>query len=203
MPEGPISVTDPKQLLVEGRDEELFFGALLRHLEIDNVQVQNYGGKNKLRPFLGVFMITPGFDQVESVGIVRDADDSVASAFRSVQDSLNVTGLPTPREMMGTAGDSPMVTVFIMPDNAKCGALEDLCLSALEDEPVIPCVLEFMQCVSQSAEKVPSNEAKAKVHAFLASREDPELRLGEAARRGYLPWGNPAFAQLIEFLGRM
>ena len=203
MPEAPISLAKRKLLLVEGQDEELFFGALLRHLDVDDIEVQHYEGKNNLRPFLRVFVIAPGFDQVQSIGIVRDADNSAVSAFQSVRDSLHVAGLPTPEEMMGTAGDSPMVTVFIMPDNAKCGALENLCLSALEDDPVISCVSEFMQCVRQSAEKGPGNEAKAKVHAFLASREDPELRLGQAAHRGYLPWENTAFEQLIGFLRRM
>jgi hypothetical protein len=200
MPERPISVEKPKQLLVEGRDEEGFFGALLKHLDIDDIEVQNYGGKNNFRRFLNVFVISPEFDRVQSIGIVRDADDSAASAFQSVQGSLQFVNLPTPGEMLAPAGDPPRVSVFILPDNTKCGALEDLCLSALEDDPAISCVSEFMQCVRQSAEEVPGNEAKARVHAFLASREDPELRLGEAAQRGFLPWRNTAFAQLIGFL---
>ena len=192
-----------KQLLVEGRDEEGFFGALLKHLGIDDIEVRNYGGKENLKRFLNVFVISTGFDQVQSIGIVRDADNSAVSAFQSIQGSLHSVNLPTPEDMLGPAGDSPRVTVFVMPDNVKCGALENLCLSALEDDPVILCVSEFMQCVWQSVERVPANDAKARMHAFLASREDPELRLGEAAQRGFLPWGNMAFAQLIGFLRRM
>ena len=47
---------------------------------------------------------------------------------------------------------------------------------------------------------MPKRPSLARIHAFLASREDPELRLGEAAQRGYLPWENAAFHQLIEFV---
>ena len=52
----PGSIDKSKQLLVEGEDENQFFGALLDHLENDEIQVQNYGGKNNLRRFSeGVF----------------------------------------------------------------------------------------------------------------------------------------------------
>jgi hypothetical protein len=90
--------------------------------------------------------------------------------------------------------------VFIMPSNADTGALEDLCLSALEGDPAMRCVSDFIQCVQQAVDNTPENPAKARIHAFLSSREDPELRLGEAAQRGYLPWGAAAFEQLIQFV---
>ena len=201
MQKKPTSVGKPKQLLVEGQDEERFFDALLNHLKIDDIEVKNYGGKHKLKSYLDVFVNVSSFDQVQSIGIVRDADDNAASAFQSVQDSLSKVNLAVSKEVLAPADDSlPKVTVFIMPGHAKSGALEDLCLSALKDDPATPCVAEFMQCVKQSVLKVPHNEAKARMHVFLASRKDPELRIGEAAQRGYLPWSNAAFTQLIEFV---
>ena len=101
---------------------------------------------------------------------------------------------------MTPLGDAPKVTVFIMPGDGESGALEDLCLRALEGDTAMQCVSAFMQCVEQTVTPVPNNLPKARIHAFLASREDPELRLGEAAQRGYLPWENAAFHQLIEFV---
>ena len=190
----------PKLLLVEGRDEELVLGAFLRHLGISAVQVQGYGGKNRLQYFLTTVTNEPDFDQVPSIGIVRDADDNARSAFQSVQSSLRNVGLPTPQNFLEPAAGLPRVAVFIMPDNANPGALEDLCLAAWSEDPAMPCVADFMQCLQDVAIAPPVDAAKARMHAFLASRADPDLRLGEAAQREYLPWSNPAFQSLSDFL---
>ena len=190
----------PKLLLVEGRDEELVLGALLRHLGIHDVQVQNYGGKNRLGYFLATVTGEPNFDQIQSLGIVRDADDNAHSALESVQSGLRNVDLPIPQIFLAPAGNAPTVSVFIMPDNGGPGALERLCLNAWAEDPAMPCVDAFMQCVQDNVDKPPVAADKARLHAFLASREDPDLRLGLAAQRGYLPWHNPAFAELATFL---
>ena len=192
---------ESKLLLVEGRDEELVLGAFLRHLAIADVPVQVYGGKDRLRYFLEALLAEVAFDdQIQSIGIVRDADGNARSALQSVQSSLRNVGLPVPQSFRVTAEGTPRVSVFIMPDNSGEGALEDLCLAALKDAPAMPCVAEFLRCVNAAVERPPQNPAKARMHAFLASREDPELRLGEAGQRRYLPWDNPAFADLAQFL---
>ena len=200
MPATPESIVEHKQLLVEGRADQEFFNALLRHLGIGDVEVKNYGGKENFRRFLNVFVSAPGFDDIQSLGIVRDADDSATSAFQSIRDSLISVNLPAPERALAPASGSPRVDVFIMPNNADTGALEDLCLRALEGDPAMQCVSEFMQCIQDRSVEVPRNAAKGRVYAYLASKEDPELRLGEAAQRGYLPWGDSAFAPLIGFV---
>ena len=40
------------QLLVEGNDQRNFFEALVEHLALDNIQIQDFGGINELRGFL-------------------------------------------------------------------------------------------------------------------------------------------------------
>ena len=82
------------QLLVEGNDQRNFFRAFVRHLAIEDAQIWNYGGVNDLGRFLRAFVSEPGFQEsVQSVGIVRDAEDSAVSAFQSVQSSLTGAGL--------------------------------------------------------------------------------------------------------------
>ena len=90
-----------KQLLVEGRDEELFFRAFLRHLEIDGVQVQGYMGKRNLGNFLIELVDSVGFDRVESIGIVRDADDSAASGLQSIQSHFAERGVAGTADVPG------------------------------------------------------------------------------------------------------
>ena len=198
-----LNFVESKLLLVEGRDEENFFEAFLRHLGISGIQVLSYRGKNNLGNRLEVYVDVPSFAQIQSIGIVRDADGSAHSALQSVQSSLRSVGLPAPQNFLEPAGDlpdSPRVAVFIMPDNASPGALENLCLTALADDPAMGCVEDFMRCVQAAVKSPPPNPAKARMHAFLASRADPELRLGEAGQRRYLPWDNPAFGDLAQFL---
>ena len=187
-------------MFVEGRQDELFFGAFMRRLGIYDVQIQDCRGKDNLGPLLEAISQDTDFHLVQSIGIVRDADTSASSAFQSVQGSLRNAGLSVPIEMLVASEGTPKIAVFVMPDNSAGGALEDLCLATLEGDPAMPCVNDFLQCVGGRVETPPQNVAKARMHAFLASREDSELRLGEAAQRGYLPWGNAAFEPLTEFL---
>lgn len=63
-----------KLLIVEGRDEEEVFGALLENLMIYDIQIMGIGGKTQIRPNLKALITDPLFDQLISLGIIRDAD---------------------------------------------------------------------------------------------------------------------------------
>ena len=53
-------------------------------------------------------------------------------------------------------------------------------------------VHEYINCIKKSGHS-PNNIDKAKVHSWLASREKPDLRLGEAAECGYWPFDEKSF----------
>ena len=40
----PQTVSKPKQLLVEGRDAEVFFRAMIRSLGLTELEIRNFGG---------------------------------------------------------------------------------------------------------------------------------------------------------------
>ena len=48
----PKAIAEPKQLLVEGRSPELFCSALLAHINLTGIQLQDYGGITELHGFL-------------------------------------------------------------------------------------------------------------------------------------------------------
>ncbi len=197
------AITKPKMLLVEGRDEFNFFSALLRHLEQTEIEVSIYGGKDKLRTRLRALPSILGFENVESIGIVRDADEDAGAAFQSVCSSLSNANLPVPDSPLVLTSGRPQIAVMIMPPGANTGMLEDLCLSALRDDPAMLCLDQYFQCLEVQMESLPQNTSKARVHAFLASRERPDLRLGEAALGGYLPWDSPAFDAVKQFINQL
>lgn len=105
-----------------------------------------------------------------------------------------------PREPGEIAGSSPQVSILILPDNQNSGMLEDLCLAAIETDPVLQCVDEYLECVNKTIGRKPNNMAKARVHAWLSSQIEPDKRLGEAAKANYWPWNSTRFDCLKQFL---
>jgi hypothetical protein len=200
MPSTALKFSKPKLLIGEGREEQFFFRAFLAHLNINDVQVEQYGGKSSLPSYLRNLRNIPGYLEVISLGITRDADDSAQSAFQSVCGSLNSALLPVPSKPGEIIGDSPQVSIMILPDGQNSGMLEDLCLTAIETDPVLQCVDEYFDCVYRTSGRKPNNMAKARVHTWLASQIEPDKRLGEAAKAGYLSWDSSGFDSLKQFL---
>ena len=206
MPPVPTQVTPlskPKLLIGEGQDEVNFFDAFVKHLGLADVQIEHYGGKGNLGRFLAEFRVRSGNHSVVSLGITRDADANVAAVFQSVTGLLQANGLMVPAALGQFHPGPPRVGIFIMPDNQRPGMLEDLCLAAVQGDGALTCVDEFFLCVSQRVNRQPSNMAKARVHAWLASQLIPDLRLGEAAQSSVWPWNSPAFALLEQFIRGM
>jgi len=195
-----IEIAKPNVLVVEGKEEESFFGALMQHLGLQNIQIMPIGGKEKLRLNLKTLAISPGFANVISLGIMRDANANPNSAFQSVCDALKAAMLPAPQRPLISAGDSPRVTVMILPEEGSPGILEDLCLKAVMQNLAMACVEQYFHCLQQQGISLSKNLSKAKVQAFLASRAEAGKRLGEAAQAGYWPFEDKAFEQVKIFL---
>lgn len=196
-----IEIIQSKLLVVEGIDEQFFFEALINHQNLQNIQILPIGGKTKLKENLKMLAKSSEFHaRVNFLGIVRDADTNASDTFRSVCDALQNAGLSVPANPMELTSQNPKITVMVIPHGSTRGMLEDLCLTAVISDPATPCMEQYFQCLQQLPSSLPKNMSKAKVHAFLASRYEPDKRLGEAAKAGYWPWDNEAFATVKSFL---
>jgi hypothetical protein len=199
----PQEIFKNKLLLDEGKDEIAVFNALLKHLNIQDIQVEDYGGKGKLPSVIGSLPLRPNFLNIVSLGITRDADNSAMSAFTSICDSLTRNGLSAPQASGTILSGKPNIGIMIMPDGVKAGMLEDLCLAALQDESVQLYINEYIDCVKKINDPYSTNpliESKARIHIWLSAQKKPDLRLGEAAQKGYLNWDHQAFDSLKQFL---
>ena len=192
----------PKQLLVEGRSAVEFFKAMLRHLGLEgDVQVQDFGGITELKGFLKAVANAPGFrTTVTSLAVVRDAEENPAGAFQSVRSALAGAGLPQPATVGGYVSAKPRTGVFILPDGASSGMLETICLRAVATDPAMKCVDDFFDCLQRRQIPGPKNKDKARVQAFLASRETSGLLLGQAAHKRYWSLDASAFETVRTFL---
>jgi hypothetical protein len=208
---GPVvSIEKQKLVLVEGRDEQqLFDGLLVAHLGRSDVQVLPIAGKTKLAINLLVLAGDPAFRSVDSLMIVRDADHTddgagAASSWQSVGDAVRRIGLAAPVKHAVFSDGTPRVAVFLMPDGNSDGMLEDLCRQAAAGDKAAPCVDKYFENLAGCGiQHAPKDRAKAWAHAFLASRPEPDLRVGEAAQKGYWPFDAPAFAPLVNLLKQL
>lgn len=201
VPLSPIIAT--KLVAVEGKDELRLLGALKDSLGVDNIEIRELGGKYSFRTKLKALRKTRGFSTVVSLGIMRDANSDASATFQSVCDALKDVRLPVPIQPLTPASgdrDEPQVIVLILPHGASEGMLEDICLQSVADDPAMPCVEGYFECLANELGKLPGSLSKAKLHAFLSSRDQPDLRLGNAAEAGHWPWTHQAFDQVREFL---
>ena len=198
MTRGPIE--SEIQILVEGNDQRNFFEAFIDHLSLANIQIHNFGGVGQLRDFLEGLVDATGFQAVKSVGIVRDAETSAQAAFQSVQSSLRNAGLPVPNRPEERTDGSPAVTVLILPDNNRPGMLETLLNETFANTPVDDCINAFFGCVEDASGVSIQRPHKARAQAYLATKPEPHLSVGVAAKRDYWDLDHPIFDQLRQFL---
>ena len=195
-----ITIQSPKILIVEGRDEKGFFEAFLRTLALAEIQVAGIGGKTQIRPNLKALVKDPDFSKIVSIGIIRDANADPKAAFQSVRDALKSAGLPIPRLPMKLVAGPPRINVMLLPSTERSGELEDLCLEAFKNEPIMTCVDQYFKCVKKLGMREPRKLSKAKVAALLSSQEDPAISVGLSAQKGFWDFKNAAFLKVKNFL---
>ena len=191
------------QLLVEGADEERLFNALAKYCKIQGIQIQQYGGKTNMKSFMKTLAGLDGFSQIETLAIVGDADTNSESAKERIQNVLRSVNFPVPNKnlKLKSSDDQSLNACFlVIPHESATGMLEDVCLSSVGDDPALACVHEYLSCIESSEITMPKNLTKARVHAFLASRKTPGLRLGEAAEASIWNFNSDAFRPLKQLL---
>ena len=196
----PSQIERPKQLLVEGNDQRNFFEALIRHLSLSDIQLQDYGGGDELRVFLPAFVKAPSFDSITSLGIVRDAEESAQSAFQSVQGSLGKVNLPVPANAEKRQSGKPDISVLILPDNNSTGMLESLLCRTFKGSEVDRCIDDFFTCAKSSPNTSITNPDKARAFAFLTTKPNPHHSVGIAAHQGVWNLNHEAFDGVRDFL---
>lgn len=209
MPKLPSSsITSRSVLLVEGNDEQGFFEALAKHMDLQigrDIELKAVNGKGNYKDEFQAFLNDPGFSNVTSYGLIRDADDNAQHAFISMQDILKGAHQPCPvqrGEFIYSNGRKIKVGIFIMPSHgATKGMLEDLCLQAVQDHPIMPFVEEYITQVKHAMrDEAPKNESKARILTFLAGMKRSIPYLGVAAGKGYWCLDSPAFDEIRAFM---
>ena len=204
LPTGRVS---GRVLLVEGRDDKHVVDHVCRRYEpMPTFEIVEKGGLEKLMASIGSELRAPGR---RAVGIVVDANDDIEARWAAVKNRVEGAGVTVgERDSAGTVTrgipPEPDVGVWIMPDNRSAGELEDFIQTMIpEGDSIWPLSDAYIDGIP--AEKRPFRSKKAlraKVHAWLATREQPRP-MGLAIGAGYLDVEGGGCAALTTWLRRL
>lgn len=228
----PIPEGKTRLLLVEGRDDRMFFDKLATQLEGKAQQVLDqhsfeilpFGGVHKLVNSLELLARDPRYDQITHIGIVRDSDyntdafASVCSAIRRFNNQPPTTNMPVPIQILIPTQTTPHVSVLTMPLDSD-GTLESVVLEALRDDMIMTCVEDYFTCIQNTETNVDfakNRLPKSKLAVFIAGKSAdrnmatvPDVKrrlLHNIYSMTWLPddfWNHPAFDAAKAFLKQL
>jgi hypothetical protein len=193
-----------KFVFCEGGDDLAIATGVADSIGLTGIRVERFLGKDKLRSFLKDVQTRPDFarNNVEAIGIIRDADEDGNAAFQSVCDALRENSFKAPNTNGGFTANGIKVGVLIVGPKGGKGMVEDLCLNSVSDRPEFSCVDDYFRCITQKCDRRDFS-SKAKVRVWMASHVDYDLRVGKAAEKGYWPWESPVFDPVKAFLRQL
>jgi hypothetical protein len=185
-------LADKRVILVEGKDDEKVFCALLDHHSIPKIyRVKDKRGITNLLNTLDVELLA---SDLERLGIILDADADIAARWQSLRNILSNSGyanIPTAPEADGTIVTElgrPVIGVWIMPDNDLPGMLEHFV------KFLVPVGDKLWEKTTRCIDEIPDHDRlfakqhliKAQLHTWLAWQEEPGAPLGLAITKRYL-----------------
>lgn len=197
-------------LLVEGNDDEHVVHHIADRLDATlEFRILRKGGIDPLLAAIERDIRVPGR---EAVGIVADANDDLNARWQAVTDRIRRAGLsiepPASPDPEGTiipdGSRRPRVGIWLMPDNRSPGEIEDFVATMIPNgDPVRPLAERYIDGIPAADRKFAEGKIpRAKVHAWLAAREDPR-RMGAAIGAGDLDTEVPLCQSFADWLRRL
>jgi len=156
----------------------------------DRIGLKQFGGYESLRDQFPV-AIRNG-STLKRIGVVADADSNPMRRWQSLSDAMSgidSIDLPNTPPEDGWTGDVSLpdrevtVGIWMMPNNADQGAVEDFLLRLIpEDDSLLP-IAEA--CLEEVPDENQPDQSKALFRTWLAWQEEPGRPLGPAVTEGY------------------
>ena len=196
----------PKLLLVEGLDDKHVVEHLCRKLVPDLAPDRDFRCQDTrgIDPLLKA--ISPALRPFErtALGIVVDANDNPVTRWRAIGHRLRGADVQLPDQPAqgGTIiNGEPRVGVWLMPNNSTPGELEHFVAKLVpEGDPVWPLAERYINGIpSEHRQFSTGKELRAKLHAWLATRQEPR-KMGAAIRTAELNAEAPIAGQFADWL---
>jgi hypothetical protein len=207
----PEIINKEKLILTEGVDDCYFLYSLLSKKKIDNIQVSNFEGVEKLTNHIEAIKRMDGFDNVTSILIFRDSEKSTDSACESVNNSLKKAEIInddiTPFTMSYQNDRKIGLVLFPGFDESgkiySCGTLEHLCLRLFKEKSVNEKVKDYIndfQLKNEIFKKLHKNELHA---TFSFTDRFVGLKIGEIAKAEGFDFDSPHLSPFLEMINKM
>ena len=202
-------------LLVEGNDEYWFCIQLLKSIGFNSnpeqldIQVIDMEGNQNFSSSLNLITKLPKFDQVTTIGFIRDAEQNTAtSAYSSTCDSIKkfISNFPIPEIGEVKSENGLSCGIFITPDNSTCGMLETVCLESVKTNPLYKeseVYVDNAESLLPESDRKKYNKPKAMVQTYLAGQLKIVNTLANAAKRNIWDYSNPVFAGIVSFIRKL
>jgi len=187
----PHKSSKPKQLLVEGKNDQHVIWALCKQYHLPEVfSVESPDAKTD-----GIEALLDGLPaklkerDLETLGIVVDADLNLAARWQSVTQKLKDSGyqnlpkLPPAEGWVYEQSELPKIGVWVMPDNQVNGILEDFVARLIPDGDRLHSKAQYIltQIEAENLHCYPLvSRPKALIHTWLAWQEKPGMPMGQA-----------------------
>ena len=215
-------------LLVEGQDDQHFIQQLWNKHYYQK-QSKSLFYTNQKPPFSildkkGAPSLISGITEEidvpdrEVLGILVDADNDLNEQWKKIAHELKTAtkhpqAIPKHPDPMGTIinnykiGKSKRelrIGVWLMPDNASPGELEDFAVKMVPDnDPVWPLSKEYIQNIPKQYRKFDCDKTpRAELYAWLATNKDPG-RMGSAIKAEDLTLNNQPSETLLKWLSEL
>ena len=219
-----MAAVERSRLHVEGRDDvHVVKRLLLRHridcpLERDSRPPRDFApnvpeirGARDRNAVLDSIEPAVRVSNGRSVGFLLDSDDEPRNRWRAVCDRLRVFELDLPDEIPteGFVDDvaefQARVGVWLMPDNRREGALEQLLVDLVDDEDALFPIAERSTAEARrnGAEFPAADHRKAVLHAWLAWQKAPGLPYGTAIKAQFFRDDSPAALAFVDWYRRL
>jgi hypothetical protein len=160
-----VDFDQPTLLLVEGRDDQYLAKKMLEILNVSSVQIHGMNGNRTNWP-ASLKLIAKERDLhgvIHSVGLVRDADNDVVSAFQSCSDALRSAGFPVPTSAgQVVTGDRVRSGIYLMPSCWDTGDLETLLVQAVSPPERVTMARSYIDEISRHDMPSPPDNKKGK-----------------------------------------
>ncbi len=199
----------PKQLLVEGNSDKRVIEALCKKHFISALFSYAFPSEGGIENLISSLPVKLDEENLETLGIVIDADRDIAARWQAVTNKLRYFGyqdipkIPPETGWIDIQPEKPKIGVWVMPDNQLPGMLENFVAYLIPAEDKLKLKAEnILQEIESEKLNVYSSTSRQKafIHTWLAWQEKPGMPMGQAIIAKALSNDSPVVNVFITWL---
>jgi hypothetical protein len=206
MPSGQTERVHGRVLLVEGQEDKHSIGHLLdKHDYHTGCEILAFEGYSQVLADLKTRLLL-NIDDI--IGLIIDGDAKPENRWSAVRNLLMRSGYKAVPKTPSSSGTTvrqegkPIVGVWIMPDNASPGMLEDFAASLLpEGDSLWKRAVGAVASISNAERRFSDvHLSKAQIRTWLAWQHEPGMPIGLAIKSGKLDHMRASGVALTDWL---